>query len=108
MRKIILSGGPSTGKTTTFELLKEAYKDAFFVEEAAEIVIKRELAKQEKNPDYEPIMPVTKFRKFAQLVIEQQLASEEAIPNDAELVFLDRSFIDNLGYLAINGVPELV
>src|SRR5258708_4029100 len=108
MRKIVLSGGPGTGKSTTFELLKEAYYDAHFVEEAAERVIKKELEKQQKDPGYVPVMPVTNYREFAPLVMAQQIADVEAIPEDAELVFLDRCIIDNLGYLAFNGITDFV
>jgi len=108
MRKIILSGGPSTGKSTTFELLRENYPDAYFVEEAAEIVIKNELEKQQNDSNYVPTMPVTNYKDFAPLVMAQQVASEASIPEDAELVFLDRCVIDNLGYLAHNGIEEFV
>lgn len=108
MKKVVLSGGPSTGKSTTFELLKVTYPDARFVKEAAETVIERELSKQQKDPTYVPIMPVTNYREFAPLVMAQQKADEESIPGDAELVFMDRCVIDNLGYLAYNGVTEYV
>lgn len=108
MHKIVLSGGPSTGKSTTFEALKAAYPDAHFVGEAAELVIKNELDKQLADPQYEPIMPVTHYRDFAPLVIAQQRASEASIPRDAELVFMDRCIIDNLGYLKYNGIDEYV
>ncbi len=106
MRKIVISGGPSTGKSTTFEMLRERYAEAHFVSEAAEQVIKRELAKQQTDPAYVPIMPVTNYREFAPLVMAQQQADEIAIPPDAELVFMDRCVIDNLGYLAHNAVTD--
>lgn len=108
MRKIVLSGGPSTGKSTTFEMLRQTYSDAHFVEEAAELVIKRELEKQRADPSYTPIMPLTHYRKFTPLVIAQQLSSEANIPEDTELVFMDRSLIDNLGYLEYNRITEHV
>lgn len=108
MRKIVLSGGPSTGKSTTLEILKDTYADAYFVDEAAERVIKNELEKQQIDPSYVPVMPVTNYREFAPLVMAQQVADEASIPEDADLVFLDRCIIDNLGYLAHNGVDEYV
>jgi predicted ATPase len=108
MRKIPISGGPSTGKTTLFNALRAEYPDAHFVEEAATTVIKKELEKQKDDPLYEPVMPVTNYRGFAPLVMAQQVADIEAIPEDAELVFLDRCIIDNLGYLAFNGVTDFV
>ena len=108
MHKIPISGGPSTGKSTTFEMLKSVYSDAHFVSEAAETVIKRELSKQQEDPTYVPIMPVTNYRKFAPLVMAQQQADEESIPEGVDLVFMDRCVIDNLGYLAHNGVVDYV
>jgi len=106
MKKIILSGGPSTGKSTTFEALKDIYPDAYYVNEAAEIVIQKEINKKDNDPSYTPIMPVTHYEEFAPLVIVQQLVSEQMIPEESELVFLDRSIIDNLGYLEHNGIRE--
>lgn len=106
MRKIVISGGPSTGKTTIFEMLNNTFPDAYFVNEAAETVIKRETAKQKEDPSYTPIMPVSNYREFVPLVMAQQITNEEAIPNDADLVIMDRSIIDNLGYLAHYGLSE--
>jgi predicted ATPase len=108
MYKIPISGGPSTGKSTIFDTLTQKYPDAHFVYEAAEIVIKRELTKQKEEPGYEPIMPVTNYRKFAPLVMAQQKENEDAIPEDADLVIMDRCVIDNLGYLAYNGITDYV
>lgn len=106
MHKVIISGGPSTGKSTAFEALREIYPNALFMEEAAERVIQAELEKQSKDPEYVPIMPVTSYRAFAPLVISQQVKQEESIPPDTELAFMDRCIIDNLGYLAYNGISE--
>ncbi len=108
MRKLVLSGGPSTGKSTTFEMLKSAYSETYFVEEAAESVIEKELAKLELNPQYEIVMPVTNYTAFAPLVIAEQKSLEAKIPANAELVFMDRCIIDNLGYLAYNGLTDYV
>ncbi|OGL30339.1 hypothetical protein A3D14_02720 [Candidatus Saccharibacteria bacterium RIFCSPHIGHO2_02_FULL_47_12] len=108
MKRVVISGGPSTGKSTTFEMLREEFPDAHFVREAAERVIKRELAKQKEDSTYDPIMPVTNYHAFAPLVMEQQIEDEANIPPDTELVFMDRCIIDNLGYLAYNGITEHV
>jgi predicted ATPase len=106
MRKIVISGGPSTGKSTTFELLREAYPDAHFVEEAAEQVIKNELMRQADDPSYTPVMPTTNYPEFTPLVMAGQIANEQKIPKTSKLVFLDRCLIDNLGYLAYNGIEQ--
>jgi predicted ATPase len=111
MHRVIISGGPSTGKSTTFELLKTTYPEAHFVDEAAEQVIKRELAKQANDPNYDPALPVLNYDRFEPLVVAQQLKAEAQIPDESDLVFLDRSLIDNLGYLAHNHlegrIPEV-
>lgn len=108
MNKVILSGGPSTGKSTTFEQLHQVYSDAYFVPEAAELVIAEELQKQKDDPIYQPILPVECYEDFAPLVIAKQIELEAQIPEDAGLVIFDRSMVDNIGYLAHNGIEEHV
>jgi len=102
MKKIVLSGGPGTGKSTLFELLKTAYPTAYFIDEAAEKVIKQELAKQSAQRAYEPKIPSTNYKEFAQLLTKQELKDETSIPNGTELVFMDRCLIDNVGFLLYN------
>lgn len=108
MLKIALSGGPHSGKTTTMEALRAEYPEAYFVEEAAECVIERELGKQKKNPDYEPIMPVTHYPIFQPLVLKKAVELEQAIPEDKDVVFLDRSLVDHIGYCRLNNLEERV
>lgn len=108
MHKIVISGGPSTGKSTTFDMLRGSYCDAHPVVEAAELIIKDEQAKHKIDPTYEPVLPVTNYRKFVPLVLETQRILEANIPDGTEMAFLDRSFIDNLGYLAHHGLEEFV
>lgn len=103
-----LSGGPHSGKTTTFEALKDIYPEAYFVEEAAERLIDRELKKHEEDSDYEPITPDRNYPAFQPLVLEEQLGVEREIPTDANLVFSDRSLIDHIGYCNLNGLSERV
>lgn len=108
MLTIILSGGPCTGKSTTFEMLRGEYPDAHFVGEAAEQVIRSELEKQLDDAAYVPALPATNYNAFAPLVIDQQRRDEANIPADADLVFMDRCIVDNLGYLARLGIVEHV
>ncbi len=98
MRKYIISGGPSTGKSTTFNLLHEIYPSAHFIPEPAEGVISRELARQAEDSSYVPTLPTVDYRKFAPLVVAESVRMEALIPKDADLVIQDRSQIDNLGY----------
>lgn len=106
MKKVVISGGPSTGKSTIFEALKTEYPYADFVPEAAEQVIASELSKQAAEPTYEPALPVTNYYRFAPLVIARQIENESKIHDSAKLVFLDRCIIDNIGYLAYNGITD--
>lgn len=111
MKKVILSGGPGTGKTTLIELLKQAYPSAYFVEEAAAKVIAAELAKERQEPAYEAILPMRDYATFIERVIDQELESEALIPAQSDLVFMDRCLVDDLGYLTyydIGGPVERV
>lgn len=107
MKKLVLSGGPSTGKSTLFECLKHRYTSAYFVEEAAEEVINEQLKLEQDNHDYMAILPTKSYYQFLPLVVKKQLENEAAIPKNANLVFLDRSLLDNLAYIGYNNhVPE--
>lgn len=108
MYKIPISGGPHAGKTTILEALKTEFPEAHFLAEPAEIVISRELIKQEADPDYVPSVPWLDYSKFCPLVIEESLRLESEIPADAALVFQDRSLIDNIGYARLHGLDEFV
>lgn len=102
MRKIPISGGPHSGKTTLLNALREEYPDAHFVEEPAEKVIAEQLAFDESGPGAVGIFPWTNYQQFAGLVVTASVELEAAIPADADLVFQDRSLIDNIGYNRLN------
>jgi predicted ATPase len=110
---IPLTGGPCSGKTTTLKALGEKYPRAFFVEEAAEIVITRELAKAASDQDYIPKVPMNPavYQEASRLILDKTVALGEAIPAVAKLVFRDRSEVDCKGYDRLNGfdahMPEL-
>jgi predicted ATPase len=108
MRKIPISGGPHAGKTTTLEALKVEFPEAYFVAEPAEIVISRELAKQTADPGYVPIVPWLDYKKFCPIVTEESLRLEAEIPDNASIVFQDRSLIDNIGYCRLNGFDTFI
>src|SRR5688500_11159165 len=108
MRKIPISGGPHTGKTTLLNALRETYPDAYFVEATAERVIDRELAQEESRQSYQGIFPWNKYPRFARLVIDASVELESAIPDDADIVFQDRSLIDNIGYGRLFEYEDLI
>jgi predicted ATPase len=98
MKKVIISGGPCSGKTTLFEALTDAYPEAYFIPEPAERVISRELGKKAIDPTYNPVLTTTRYADFLPLVVAESEQLEDEVPKDAELVILDRSLIDNIGY----------
>ncbi len=102
MKKIPISGGPHTGKTTLFEALKKEFPKAYFVPEPAEIVIQRQRDKQKLDSNYKGIFPVTNYQAFMPLVIEESLKLEAIIPLETKIVFQDRCLIDNIGYACLN------
>ncbi|HET9174034.1 MAG TPA: ATP-binding protein [Candidatus Saccharimonadales bacterium] len=108
MLKVPISGGPHAGKTTTLEALKLEFPEAYFVAEPAEVVISRELAKQVEDPTYEPVVPWVDYKKFCPIVTEESLRLEAEIPDNATLVFQDRSLIDNIGYCRLNGFDTFI
>lgn len=100
-KKIIISGGPHSGKTTLFEALREHFPGDHFIPEPAESIIDEELETAQLNPDYEPILPTTNYQAFLPKVIGRSLHLERLVPLDVDRVFLDRSLIDNMGYMAL-------
>ena len=108
MRKIPISGGPHAGKTTLLNALREEYPDAHFLEEPAERVIGRELAREEAEQAYTGTFPWNNYAAFSRLVLDASIELEAAIPSDADLVFQDRSIIDNIGYNKLNGLSDLL
>ena len=106
MKRIIIAGGPCTGKTTLINALKEKFPDAYYAPEAAESVIARELDRAKADENYTPIVPWTEYEKFVPLVIDESLVIESAIPDDVEIAFLDRSLIDNFAYFEINNYHD--
>ena len=92
--KIVITGGPCTGKTTLIERLKiKGYK---VIEEVARDVINEE---QAKGSDVLP----KDFVKFQYTVIKKQLSLERGL-SDEEIVFLDRSPLDCWGYYKQRGL----
>jgi len=94
-RKLVLTGGPGVGKTSLIELLEKIGQEV--VPEAAREII----TEQEQTED--PILPWRDFVAFQRLVTDSQKQAEDGIQTG--LAFLDRGFIDQLGYFAEQGLP---
>jgi predicted ATPase len=67
MRKVPISGGPHSGKTTLLEALRGEFENAYFVAKPAERVIIRELTKQAQDAAYTPNVPWFDYSKFVHL-----------------------------------------
>ena len=88
MRKYILTGGPSSGKTS---LLEELRKRGFcVVREAAKDFIIQEQQRGVKEPRLK--------KDFQEKVLDIQLKREEEIPLGKEVVFIDRGIPDGLAF----------
>ena len=108
MRKIPISGGPHSGKTTLLEALGTEFEGAYFVAEPAERVITRELARQTEDPTYTPNVPWLDYSKFGPEVADESVVLEADIPEDTDLVFQDRSLIDTIAYCRLNDFESFI
>ncbi len=98
MKKIVLTGGPCSGKTTTIE---ELGKKGFSVleETAKNIVAERR---------HIPVTPEESLIR-QDLIFKKQLLKEiDAEENNDKFLFLDRSLIDGLGYSILYSGEESI
>jgi predicted ATPase len=108
MRKVLISGGPHTGKSTLIKALKSEFSNAYFVPEPAETVIIRELAKQALDKSYIPKVPWLDYSTFGPVVADESVMLEAKIPDNTKLVFQDRSLIDTVGYCRLNDLESFI
>ena len=101
MKKIIITGGPCVGKTTTINLLKQP--GVHVIDEVPRDIIAAELRKKECDASYDPIVPWTKLKEFQHLIIKEQLRHEATIPDNTHTVILDRALGDIIGYCRVAG-----
>lgn len=86
MIKIVLTGGPASGKTTIVNMLKK--KGFYIVPEVATIIFEKIKSKWK----------VFDREKFQDLVLKYQLIYESKIPKTEKVAILDRGTIDGLAY----------
>ena len=104
IRKYILTGGPCSGKTTLVKRLgDEGYT---VVPEAARHIIEDEQRREERDREYQGILPWNGLEEFQFLVIGRQLAlekkAEKRTPSGIHI--LDRSNIDQIAYAELGGI----
>ena len=89
--KIILTGAPSSGKTTTLNALREKLKDDkkyHFVEEVATRYIE-----EEQKAGHDPFKDIVKLEE---IVMARQIKEEDAVNEEDSCSILDRSLIDDV------------
>jgi predicted ATPase len=99
----VITGGPSSGKTTTINLLTE--RGYTVTTEQASAIIAEELAKGKT------LLEVRGEGDWFQREILKRQLADEATLNRKETVFLDRGLPDGLGYeryLGLESNPELL
>jgi predicted ATPase/adenylate cyclase class IV len=96
--KHILTGGPSTGKTTLINAL--AQSGYAVTQEAATQVINAELARSQIDSAYEPVLPWTQFQRFEHRVYHKQQEAEAQLPKSG-VCFVDRGLPDILAYCSL-------
>jgi len=94
LRRIAITGGPCSGKSTLLEILKQ--KGFQVVPEAA-----REVIEQEKARDSD-CLPWKNLQKFQNKLSQTQFELEEQYQNG--LIFSDRSVIDGHAYSILDGI----
>ncbi|MEM9143675.1 MAG: AAA family ATPase [Bacteroidota bacterium] len=92
-KKYIISGAPGTGKTTLIKALERTFP---CMHEVSRSVIKRE---QENGGEG---MPWKDLDRFVALVYEASIAQLSTHP---QAVFADRSMLDLIAYLQVEGKP---
>lgn len=108
-KKIILFGGPHTGKTTLMNgLRQELAPSTHFVPEPAELIIAQELEREKQEPGYTGIYPTTRYPEFVHLVMAKSVELEAQIPPESDKALLDRSLIDNIAYARLNNHEHLI
>ncbi|MFA6022862.1 MAG: ATP-binding protein [Candidatus Pacearchaeota archaeon] len=91
VEKYVITGGPSSGKTTTIEILKKrGYK---VVEEAA-----RKIIENEKKKGREIVTFDGNVSKFQIMILKLQLKNEKKFDKFDGKIFLDRGMPDGLVY----------
>ncbi len=96
MKKYVITGGPSVGKTTIIEIL--AARGCAIVPEAARIIIEEEQLKESSEA-----LPWKDLGEFQNLVLQRQLKLEAEAKGNT--VYCDRGIVDGYAYCTYGNVP---
>lgn len=97
MLRIVITGGPSTGKTSIIQSLEKDGKPVFH--EIARKVIKEQLDIGTNKVPWEDVS------SFSKLVLEEQIQDFQLGTNSIN--FYDRGIPDIIGYLNYNNQPKI-
>lgn len=110
IRKVVLTGGPGSGKTTVIESIKKNYGGKYkviIVDETASYLINMGI-----RPFGENSIPLIDFQE---LVLKTQLSKEEVIdksleflPDENILIIYDRGIMDNAAYISEEEFKEVI
>ena len=111
VKKIVFTGGPSSGKTTVIEKVKQVYTSQGYkvlvVDETATYLINMGIKPFGENP--------IKMIDFQELVLKLQLAKEAIVEravamkdDENVLIIYDRGVIDNSAYVNENEFKEVM
>ena len=110
IRKVVLTGGPGSGKTTVIESIKKNYGGKYkviIVDETASYLINMGI-----RPFGENSIPLIDFQE---LVLKTQLSKEEVIdksleflPDEDILIIYDRGIMDNAAYISEEEFKEVI
>jgi len=106
IRRVVITGGPGSGKSTVLAELRPLYPEAMFVPEVATILISQ-VGIRPKADD-----PVS-LAKFQQAVyrtqrIFERTSAEFAALEGKRLVVMDRGTMDNAAYIGVRELERLV
>lgn len=105
-RKIVLSGGPHSGKTTLLESIRATFPQYEYIPEPATTVLSELQAQHDEEKHWRDIIKSPLL--FCTLCMKQSILSEDSIDKNASFVFLDRCLIDTIAYSRRDGCEELV
>ncbi len=108
MHKVIITGGPHTGKTTLLDALKIKHPNYIYIPEPATLVIEAEYEKEKSEKDYVGTFPWNNYAEFGPKVITKSLVLEKAVESETGLIVLDRSLIDTIAYARLNDCKHLL
>lgn len=98
MKKIIFAGGPHTGKTSLIQALCKHLPEVCVVPEPATELIHDQLKREQFTPSFQGVYPWNHYPQFVLMALAKSIQLESEIPQEREVVLLDRSVVDNIAY----------